>query len=478
MRKIKFACFSLFFSTFAFSQTHVEVKVDTVKVVSGELTIQNDTKDVQGFLYNFGNGVTSFVRGAVKLNDSTYLIGADTLYIKRGTSLSLQQVTDAGNTTTNSVIIGSSNSAHSNQVGQLVQGANSTATGLHSAALNNSTSSGQDATSVNAATASGLNSFATGTSTASGIMSIAMGSANTSSGNNSIAMGANNSVIGHQSFAAGISNNIQNINTGAFGISNVSLVKHSFLAGRQNNCSQPGNDYNESDILLGISNSDGTIARGSVALGGANTVDNDFSVAAGYSNQTAAKGAVALGDHGKGQSYGEFVIGGSMPAGTGTAKPAGAAQTSFVNFVKHETGVETGGSSTHFLEIGYPENRGSDGRVGSGSPPPNFGFSYYQIEDLTVHYIQARLTAVTSTGDIMVWTIDTYIKNVGGTVTAGTSNFTNVVKDASFSGIDQVSLNFSAETGNNKKLLISYHTTGSFPVSQVQCVAMITKNKF
>jgi len=83
MRKINLASICLFIFSFAFSQTHVEVKIDTVKVVSGELTIQNATKNVQGFLYNTGNGATSFKRGAIKLNDTTYVIGADTLHIPR-----------------------------------------------------------------------------------------------------------------------------------------------------------------------------------------------------------------------------------------------------------------------------------------------------------------------------------------------------------------------------------------------------------
>lgn len=81
MRKIllSFACLWLACSSIA--QTKVQVKSDTVKIANGELAINNSTKAVQGFLYNTGNGITSFKRGAVKLNDTTYLIGADTLHI-------------------------------------------------------------------------------------------------------------------------------------------------------------------------------------------------------------------------------------------------------------------------------------------------------------------------------------------------------------------------------------------------------------
>lgn len=45
------------------------------------LIIQNSTKDTIGFLYNTGNGITKFKRASVKLNDSTYVIGGDTLRI-------------------------------------------------------------------------------------------------------------------------------------------------------------------------------------------------------------------------------------------------------------------------------------------------------------------------------------------------------------------------------------------------------------
>lgn len=48
---------------------------------STELIIENHSQNVPGFLFNTGRGRTIFRRGAQKLNDSTYLIGADTLKI-------------------------------------------------------------------------------------------------------------------------------------------------------------------------------------------------------------------------------------------------------------------------------------------------------------------------------------------------------------------------------------------------------------
>ena len=46
---------------------------------SNELIIENHTQDIPGFLFNTGNGRTVFKRGVIKLRDSLYLIGGDTL---------------------------------------------------------------------------------------------------------------------------------------------------------------------------------------------------------------------------------------------------------------------------------------------------------------------------------------------------------------------------------------------------------------
>ena len=60
------------------------IKADSVKLTncdSTELIIENHSQAVPGFLFNTGNGRTKFQRGAIKINDSMYLIGADTLRI-------------------------------------------------------------------------------------------------------------------------------------------------------------------------------------------------------------------------------------------------------------------------------------------------------------------------------------------------------------------------------------------------------------
>ena len=63
----------------------VPLRGDTVKIYkqggSAELVLLNATRDTAGFLYNTGNGITQFRRALKKLNDTTYLVGPDTLKI-------------------------------------------------------------------------------------------------------------------------------------------------------------------------------------------------------------------------------------------------------------------------------------------------------------------------------------------------------------------------------------------------------------
>src|SRR6266536_1829761 len=83
MRKFFTLALSTWLACSSFAQTKIQVKSDTVKITNGELAINNASKSIQGFLYNTGNGTTSFKRGAIKLDDTTYIIGADTLHIPK-----------------------------------------------------------------------------------------------------------------------------------------------------------------------------------------------------------------------------------------------------------------------------------------------------------------------------------------------------------------------------------------------------------
>ncbi|OQP63184.1 hypothetical protein A3860_25170 [Niastella vici] len=103
MRKLLLSLlFVLFILTQTIAQNDFRVKSSTIVLTNGsspaELIIENSTKNIKGILVNRGNGQTEF-RQAQRMNDSTFVIGYDTLTF-RGTAQNLQQVTDAGKTTT------------------------------------------------------------------------------------------------------------------------------------------------------------------------------------------------------------------------------------------------------------------------------------------------------------------------------------------------------------------------------------------
>ena len=82
MRSVLLLIALTFLANLAFSQYVYTIKADSVKITncdSAELILENHTQNIPGFLFNTGNGRTIFKRGAQKLNDSTYLVGADTV---------------------------------------------------------------------------------------------------------------------------------------------------------------------------------------------------------------------------------------------------------------------------------------------------------------------------------------------------------------------------------------------------------------
>lgn len=82
------------------AQVQTHVIGDSVHLRSNtgtaELILENSTKDVNGFLYNKGNGRTEFRNGLIKVNDSIYVIGADTLNLAVGGAVNsaVQSLTD------------------------------------------------------------------------------------------------------------------------------------------------------------------------------------------------------------------------------------------------------------------------------------------------------------------------------------------------------------------------------------------------
>ena len=73
----------LLVSVSGLAQIQTNIIGDSVKIKSntgtGELILENSTKNVNGFLYNKGNGRTEFRKALIKVNDSIYLVGTDTL---------------------------------------------------------------------------------------------------------------------------------------------------------------------------------------------------------------------------------------------------------------------------------------------------------------------------------------------------------------------------------------------------------------
>jgi len=85
MRDVIFFCLLLLLAGDAVGQKPpviYKIPADSVLMSycdSTELILENHTQNVPGFLFNNGNGRTIFKRGAQKLNDSMYLVGADTI---------------------------------------------------------------------------------------------------------------------------------------------------------------------------------------------------------------------------------------------------------------------------------------------------------------------------------------------------------------------------------------------------------------
>jgi hypothetical protein len=101
MRKIKFLAVFMMIGLMASGQFIYKIKADTLLVTNdsctAELALENSTKNIKGFLYNYGKGRTKFVSALTRLNDTTWLVGPDTLKL-RATSVDAWRLT--GNTGT------------------------------------------------------------------------------------------------------------------------------------------------------------------------------------------------------------------------------------------------------------------------------------------------------------------------------------------------------------------------------------------
>ncbi len=85
MKKILLFTVACISTTWLSAQFIYKIKADSVLITNdsciAELNLENRTRDTLGFLYNKGNGRTEFRRGLKKVNDSTYVIGNDTLRV-------------------------------------------------------------------------------------------------------------------------------------------------------------------------------------------------------------------------------------------------------------------------------------------------------------------------------------------------------------------------------------------------------------
>lgn len=92
----------------AMAQVQTQLIGDSVFIHSntgkGELIIQNSTDTIKGFLFNKGEGRTEFRKILLKINDTTYVLGLDTLYLYNNGSLNTWNLTgNAGTTDSNFV---------------------------------------------------------------------------------------------------------------------------------------------------------------------------------------------------------------------------------------------------------------------------------------------------------------------------------------------------------------------------------------
>lgn len=100
MKKLSLLVFATLFALTINAQFTQKIKADSVLITndscSAELNLENSTKNIKGFLYNKGNGRTEFKRAMIKINDSIYLFGNDTLNIKQA----INAAGGSGNTAT------------------------------------------------------------------------------------------------------------------------------------------------------------------------------------------------------------------------------------------------------------------------------------------------------------------------------------------------------------------------------------------
>jgi hypothetical protein len=114
-----------------YAQYVYTIKADSVKITncdSAELILENHTQGIPGFLFNTGNGRTIFKRALQQINDSLYLVGADTLHMPAGLKWYKESQTPAG----------SNNYTVTGPYAVAIAGQNNTVYGINSAIVSGS----------------------------------------------------------------------------------------------------------------------------------------------------------------------------------------------------------------------------------------------------------------------------------------------------------------------------------------------------
>lgn len=108
MKVFVLSCLLICYSVLVSAQYTYKIKADSVKITNdsctAELILENSTRQVDGFLYNKGNGRTEFRKPAVRMGDSVFFIGADTLNL--GASAGLGNVGNGINSNGDSLQLG------------------------------------------------------------------------------------------------------------------------------------------------------------------------------------------------------------------------------------------------------------------------------------------------------------------------------------------------------------------------------------
>jgi hypothetical protein len=234
MRKVILLAVSIPVCLLVQAQFVYKIKADSVKITNdsctAELILENSTKHVDGFLYNKGNGRTEFRKAVIKVNDSLYLIGGDSLIIHAGTATGAWLLHGNAGTTPGTDFIGTSDYT------DLVFKVN----GVENMRINRSfgTSIGGAGGAYNNLDINNLSSWA----------SLAAGADNTINGGKSIALGWAHNIQNSNIYMIGTNNFADHEYSGTFGVNLGVTANFAFAFGRGVTNSSP------SSILMGYYN--------------------------------------------------------------------------------------------------------------------------------------------------------------------------------------------------------------------------------